>query len=264
MLYDTYNFKPRKKMTFEDVCMNDAFPDIDIPITPNGAFRFSCVNGRKGNILRFLNSLVKSENYIFEPHFRYCPEVYSEIKLNSNFIGLWQSEKYFKDIKQDIRAQFVFRPFCEEKNISISRKMEKENSVAVHIRKGDDYTRDSLWSNTCTKEYFESAINYITSNVVDPVFYVFTDNKKWVEENICNISYTLIDWNPVKGKNNYRDMQLMTCAKHNIISNSSYSWWGAWLNPNSSKIVVAPKVWFNPQIEFYRDNDIVCEDWISL
>lgn len=264
VLYDTHNFKPRNRMTYEDVSLNDAFPGVDIPTIPNDAFRFSCINGRKGKFLRFLNTLVKNEKYIFEPQFRYCPEVYSKILPNCNLIGLWQSEKYFEDIKQDIRSQFVFRPFYDERNISIGSKMSKENSVALHIRKGDDYTRDCMWKGTCTKEYFEAAINYIRDNVINPVFYIFTDNKNWVRENLLDVNYTLVDWNPVKGKENFRDMQLMSCARHNIISNSSYSWWGAWLNSNPEKIVVAPKVWFNPELESYRNNEIVCKDWIAL
>lgn len=261
---DIYNFKPRKRMTYEDVCLSDPFPHIDIKYTQEGKFRFSCVYGKKGKILRFINSLITKEKYIMEPQFKFCPQIFDVITDNCEVIGLWQTEKYFRDISDDIRKQYTFLPFSEERNIDVSRQMKMENSVAIHIRKGSDYCNDKLWNGTCPVEYYYDAISYIKQHVENPHFYLFTDNIKWVKDNIKDINYTIVDWNPIKGKFNFRDMQLMSCAKHNIISNSSYSWWGAWLNSNPHKIVIAPKVWFNPQIESYRDNDIVCEDWISL
>lgn len=261
---DNYNFTPRKSMTFEAVNLKDAFPDLNIKYTQNGKFRFSCIYGVKGKILRYLNSIITKEKYIFEPYFKYCPNVFDLLSENSEVIGLWQTEKYFSDIADDIRGQFTFLPFTEEKNMKVCDQMKIENSVAIHIRKGNDYTNDKLWDGTCQIEYFYDAINYIKNHVVDPHFYLFTDNIKWVKENIKGINYSVVDWNPIKGKYNFRDMQLMSCAKHNIISNSTYSWWGAWLNSNPNKIVVAPKTWFNPAIESYRDNEIVCESWIAL
>ncbi len=261
---DNHNFKPRARMTYEAVDMKDAFPDIEMRITPEGMFRYSCAHGYKGKLLRFFNSLITKEKYIFQPKFGYCPEIYDMIEDNSNIIGLFQSEKFFAEISEDIRYQFTFLTFTEERNIEMSRLMSSDNSVAIHIRKGSDYTNDKFWSGTCPASYYCDAINYIKKNVKNPHFYLFTDNIKWVHNNIKDIDYTLIDWNPIKGKYNFRDMQLMSCAKHNIISNSSYSWWGAWLNPNPNKIVVAPKVWFNPDIISYRKNDIVCESWVAI
>lgn len=264
VLIDDKNFRPRKRMTYEAVNIMDAFPEIDIEYLPKGKFRFSCVYGRKGMILRFFNSLLTKEKYIMEPKFSYCPQVYDLITDNCEVIGLWQTEKYFAEISDDIHKQFSFLPFAEERNIEVSEKMKKENSVAIHIRKGKDYTSDKLWEGTCPPDYYYKAIKYIKDTVESPSFYLFTDNLKWVKENIKDIDYTLVDWNPVKGKYNFRDMQLMSCAKHNIISNSSYSWWGAWLNPTPNKIVVAPKVWFNPSFDYHSHNDIVCKSWISL
>jgi hypothetical protein len=101
-------------------------------------------------------------------------------------------------------------------------------------------------------------------SVVDPVFYVFTDNQDWVKENIKDIEYTLVDWNPTSNKRNFRDMQLMSCAKHNIIANSTYSWWGAWLNRNPDKIVIAPEPWFNPEVKFYKHNKVASDLWVKI
>lgn len=138
--------------------------------------------------------------------------------------------------------------------------MLSENSVAIHVRKGADYQSKQNRKNTCTIDYYRLAIDYIRMHVQNPVFYVFTDNKDWVIENFTDLDYTLCDWNPTSGKQNYLDMQLMSCAKHNVIANSTYSWWGAWLNENSDKIVIAPKRWFNKIVT----PDILPEQWIKI
>ncbi len=261
---DNHNFRPRERMTFEAVNIKDAFPNISIKYTPKNKFRFSLTTGHKGVILRWLTSLMTKEQYVFEPMFKYCPSIFELITDNSELIGLWQTEKYFCDIADDIRKQFSFMPFTDEKNISVSNKMKYENSVAIHIRKGNDYTSDKLWDNTCPTDYYYRAINYIKDHINAPHFYLFTDNIEWVKGNLKDFEYTIVDWNPIKGIYNYRDMQLMSCAKHNIISNSTYSWWGAWLNPNKDKIVVAPKIWFNPSLDYFRNNDVICDNWIAL
>ena len=145
--------------------------------------------------------------------------------------------------------------------------MQNENSIAIHIRKGKDYLDGTPYKNTCSIDYYINAINYIKSQISDPIFYVFTDNPTWVENNLKrHINYSLIDWNPAIGYGNHYDMQLMSYAKHNIIANSTYSWWGAWLNANSNKIVIGPKEWFNPNIKefYYKDLQILPDQWIKL
>lgn len=81
---------------------------------------------------------------------------------------------------------------------------------------------------------------------------------------ILSLDFISVNWNEVSGKRNFRDMQLMSCAKHNIIGNSTYSWWGAWLNPNPDKIVIGPKKFFNPINEFFSKSDIMCDSWIKI
>lgn len=189
-------------------------------------------------------------------------------KKSSYHSGVFQSEKYFKDVCEEVRRAFVFHPFDNGKNLMLQNKMAQENSVAIHIRKGNDYQNGEPYINTCTIEYYSKAIEYIKERVQNPVFYVFTDNPKWVEKNLAGIvDYTLVDWNPAVGKGNHYDMQLMSCAKHNIIANSTYSWWGAWLNSNPYKIVVGPKQWFNPlcaKFNKVKDLKIIPDSWIKI
>jgi hypothetical protein len=112
----------------------------------------------------------------------------------------------------------------------------------------------------CSLAYYQKAIEYIKSQVKTPVFYIFSDDIEWVKSNL------LLDKNTVfvghnKGTESYNDMHLMSLCKHHIIANSSFSWWGAWLNASPNKIVVAPKKWFASN---QNDQDLIPRSWVKL
>lgn len=269
--FDQSNFQPRSQWSFESISLQDAFPDIEIKQMPEQNFKW--VFPREDNrfvmryqqLMRKLHNLIGDEVYIMESSFSYTDGIEKKARKNCIYRGFWQSEKYFKHCENDIRNQFSFLPFDEKKNIEIVNKMSKENSVAIHFRKGLDYLqKGGMADGVCPPEYYHKAIEYMKQYVENPVFYVFTDNQDWVKEHIHGLDYILVDWNEISGKRSFRDMQLMSYARHNIISNSTYSWWGAWLNSNPQKIVIAPKSWFNKNDYRNRDNDIVCESWIKM
>ena len=272
--FDQSNFKPRKEWAFESVRLQDAFPNIEMKIMPKGRFRFAFLSPeeaakRSSYKFSFLVPKVLEklgiEKYVFETEYGYIADIEQYISRNCMLRGFWQSEKYFAHIKDDIRKQFTFLPFDEDINITTANQMATENSVAIHIRKGRDYLQSELMGQgLCGVDYYQNAVDYISQHVATPKYYVFTDNPQWVEGNLSGFEYTLVDWNSVSGKKNFRDMQLMSCAKHNIIANSTYSWWGAWLNSNPQKIVIGPKRFFNPINEFFSKQDIMCEDWVQL
>ena len=271
VFFDQINFRYRKEWIFENIRLQDAFPNIEIKEMPKGKFKWICIHETnkvsKGLRLIMINfhNLIGDEKYIFETDYGYISDIEGKITKNCILKGFWQSEKYFAHCKDDIRKQFSFLPFDEKKNIAIMNKMKKENSVAIHLRKGADYLQSELMGKgLCGVEYYIKAIEYIKQNVDNPVFYVFTDNPEWVKNNLPKFDYILVDWNEVAGKKNFRDMQLMSCAKHNIIANSTYSWWGAWLNPNPNKIVIGPTKFFNPINKFFSSSDIMCEDWVRI
>jgi len=192
---------------------------------------------------------------------------FEKIKGNNiTMLGHFQNEKYFKDIKETVRADFTFRRPLTGRNLELSEKLANNNSVAIHIRRGDYLTQKSAVSNfvTCNKDYYEGAINYITEKVKNPAFYVFSEDFEWIKENLDFNGYpvTFIDWN--KGKDSYIDMQLMSLCKHNIIANSSFSWWGAWLNNNSQKIVIAPVKWFKDENKNSLLDDFYPDGWIKI
>lgn len=280
--FDQSNFKHRKslssKATFEDIRLQEVFPNIELKEMPRGHFKWvfpqeptssnflkkKLYTARNRFMIKFHN-FIGDENYIMEPSYGYCNNIEKKITSNCIFRGFWQSEKYFLHCEADIRKQFCFPPFDEEMNIKISEKMKNENSVAIHLRKGKDYLSSPLTGHgLCGVDYYMNAIKYIKKNVENPVFYVFTDNPTWLKDNLPQFNYTLVDWNEIVGKKNYRDMQLMSCCKHNIIANSTYSWWGAWLNSNPSKIVISPSIFFNPINDFFSSSDIICEDWVKI
>ena len=257
---DQTSFQP--EWSFEDVSLKEVFPNIDIKNAPEGLFRFVYKKDLLSRIYRRISIFFPDNRYVMEKPFTYDKAIHEKATRNCIFCGLWQTDLYFKSCEDEVRANFAFSPFEDLRNIQLAEEMRNENSVAIHVRKGPDYIVREIWDGTCSVDYYLQAINYIKAHVANPVFYLFTDNPVWVKENIKNLDYKLVDWNPVSGKQSFRDMQLMACAKHNIIANSTYSWWGAWLNSNPQKIVIAPKTWFNPKIE--KAPYIVPKKWIRL
>lgn len=189
----------------------------------------------------------------------------TEIKSNNYFAGIFQNSKMMKEIEEVIQKKFTFSSFKDDENKFIESEMKACNSVAIHVRKGADYLKRKELGGVCNINYYLEAIRYIKKHVKNPIFYVFTDNPDWVRENFMGINYKLINHNPSVGWGNHFDMQLMSCARHNIIANSTYSWWGAFLNKNQGKIVVAPKQWFGIGYESTElENCAVPDDWIRL
>ena len=158
-----------------------------------------------------------------------------------------------------------FVPFADKSNILLQQEMRSCQSVAIHVRKGNDYRTRSWYVGTCPAEYYRKAVAMFREKLSAPRFYVFTDNPAWVRENFTDFPYTLVEGNPTSGYGSHFDMQLMSSCQHNIISNSTYSWWGAFLNPNPGKSVVLPRVWFNPEsCEEYTSGRICCKGWLPL
>lgn len=181
-------------------------------------------------------------------------------ETNSFFIGYWQSEKYFLPISDSIRNEFTFKNELDPDNLAVKEHIEQTNSVSIHIRRGDYMKKRRVGNigSVCSLSYFEKAIGLITQKVNTPIFFVFSDDVPWAKENlkIDNVRYIDINY----GNNSYKDMQLMSLCKHNIISNSTFSWWGAWLNNNANKIVCAPSIWFRD----IKMVDIIPDKWQKI
>jgi hypothetical protein len=172
--------------------------------------------------------------------------------------GFWQSELYFSKYRAELLKIFLFdEKKLNANTLKLLADINEKNSVAVHIRRGD-YLNNKELSGICSKTYYENAIAKIKEKIKDPVFYFFSDDPSWVKKNFSFAKYHLIDFN--RGKDSWQDMYLMSKCKNNIIANSSFSWWGAWLNINPDKIIIAPSDWFKT----IPDKDIVPENWIKI
>lgn len=185
----------------------------------------------------------------------YDPSIFQ--KDNIYLAGYWQTEKYFSDIRESVLDVFHFPDFCDARNSAIEEEMRNSNSVALHVRRGDYIEKHAArFGNICDKDYFMRAVSYIKEQISNPVFYIFSNDFTWAKNTFTGLEYRFIDWNNAA----LDDIHLMTMCKHNIIANSSFSWWGAWLNNNADKMVISPQTWVND----LKTPDIWCEGWTRL
>jgi hypothetical protein len=182
-----------------------------------------------------------------ENDFKYNPET-ERLPDSTTLDGYYQTEKYFSHIDDLIREIFTFRESVKEE----SKKFATiENGVSVHVRRGD-YLGSPNHHPTQSIEYYNEGISEFGEC---KNFYIFSDDPEWCKQNIKIKNSQVIE-----SGNPYVDMYLMSQCKGHVIANSSFSWWGAWLSGNESK-VVAPKNWFGPAMG--KDtSDIYCKNWI--
>lgn len=177
------------------------------------------------------------------------------------FEGYWMSPSYFDFCKETIWNVFALPPLSTKGNIIFEQLLNKDNSVTIHIRRGD-YLNSAIFRDICTLDYYCCAIEAAKKKISDPMFFIFSNDQEWCKEYLMNV---LVD-NTVhfvtnnKGEDSYRDMQLMSLARCNILANSSFSWWGAYLNRRMDQIVFVPKKWTN-QIE---SSDVYADSWIRI
>ena len=204
---------------------------------------------------------LRGPSFVVEPHFNYWPAFF-KLDHDCYLYGYWQSEQYFKDFADIIRQDFAFKIPLDERNKQIALDIANTQSVSLHVRRGD-YVSDPKNSNImhiCSLEYYRQAINHIIKRIEQPVFYIFSDDMAWVKEHL-SIEFPCVYIDHNSGSESYRDMQLMSLCKHHVIANSSFSWWGAWLNANPEKTVIAPKNWFR---NGNNDSDLIPDEWIRI
>jgi hypothetical protein len=159
-----------------------------------------------------------------------------------------------EQIENEIRKAFTFPEIEDERNREAMRQIQSRESVAIHVRRGDLLGLNYALYAT---GYFKKAVKFIKGNVSNPVFYIFCDpdSVSWAKENARVLGLNMkkdevhfIDWNT--SLESYRDMQLMAACKHQVVTSSSFGWWGAWLNTNPNKITCSPDVMINTTHNF--------------
>lgn len=179
---------------------------------------------------------------------------------NCYYDGYWQHEEYFCFVKETIWEAFSFPEMTDRRNTEIMQRLQTTNSVSLHIRRGD-YINHPFFRGICDLDYYKRAICYMEERVAPQLYCIFSNDIDWCENNLHELlsgkEVIYVDWN--NGMESYVDMQLMSLCQHNIIANSSFSWWGAWLNRNPRKIVVSPQKWMNIKAE-----SPIPKSWIKL
>lgn len=177
--------------------------------------------------------------------------------------GYWQSEKYFVGIGDTIRREFTMKAQPGPESKEMAEKILSTQSVSVHFRRGDYESNEVTRKvhGVLGKEYYEAAIKIIRQRVRDPHLFLFSDDADWVAENV-DLGRPAIIVGHHPGVSSYEELWLMSLCKHNIIANSSFSWWGAWLNANKDKVAVAPERWFN--VPMYDTSDLIPQGWLKI
>lgn len=186
-------------------------------------------------------------------------ETYGKLWLR----GYWQECKFADSVRDELLQDYRFIDVDDVDNEAILRQIDSCNSVSIHIRRGDYIAPNErgFFGDVCNVKYYKDAIAYIDKHISDPVFFVFSNDIEWVKGNFDMPNTVYVNNN--SGVNSFRDMQLMSRCCHNIVANSSFSWWGAWLNTNPDRVVLAPPKWFNNSAPDLVDK-IEPKDWIRI
>jgi hypothetical protein len=217
-----------------------------------------------GRIRDFLNSLnpfyrkthIRARNFHFDPAILRLPD-------NVCIDGYWQSEKYFSNIAPVIRSDFTVRSEPEGRNREVAAAINGSNAISIHFRRGDYVTDAKNVSRygVCSIDYYRRAVELVSVRVARPHFFVFSDDPAWAREHFtAPHAMTVVDHNG--SDKAHEDLRLMSLCRHHIIANSSFSWWGAWLNPRSDKLVIAPSLWFNETS--FDTIDLLPASWLRL
>lgn len=232
----SYGYFPRKMWTF--------WAEILTNMVQSKVFRYSYNEYKKGHN--------KKVQWIEEQTKEFSIYERNKKHKDSVVLGFWQNENYFKKYRMDLIKQFrpkhPYEPCVEE----LLAEAKNTNSVSLHIRRGD-YLKLNI---TMSMDYYERAIDHLKEQIENPKFFLFSDDIEWVKENLPldeNTTYVKIETKT----RDIDEMMVMASCKHNIIANSTYSWWGAWLNDNEEKIVIAPK-------DGFITESLIPESWIKV
>jgi hypothetical protein len=216
----------------------------------------------KGTLQRIQSYLTpyRKRKFYKQPFFHFDTHFY-QLGGNIYLQGFFQSERYFQPIQPTIRQEFRFKDEVLKDVRTFGKYLPTQPSVAIHIRRGDYKDEETLrYHGILPFTYYQKAITLIQQQLSNAQFYVFSDDGAWVKDNLQLENATIVSG--VYSKTHFEDLYLMSQCQHNIIANSSFSWWGAWLNNSPDKIVIAPKQWFN---EGPKDTqDLYPSNWIRL
>jgi hypothetical protein len=224
--------------------------------------RLKGVAQRMGRKLPLLSLLLPT--VIQEKSFAFDGSVLAHLKRRDiGLDGYWQSERYFLDIRGMLLDEFVLAVEPDSRWSTLKQNILAENAVSLHVRRGDLLHEKHLKHihGICPRSYYERAIKMIDGELSKPVFYVFSDDLDWCKENLSDLGEMRYINDHYAGTPN-DEMILMSLCDHHIIANSTFGWWGAWLNQSPAKKVIGPRSWF-AGLDWNTD-DLFPKSWVRI
>ena len=212
--------------------------------------------GKEDDFHRYMRRIMVGPVHL-EKDYKFTPEL---LNVRKGYVmgGCFLGEQYMPYSEKLVRESINFRGTDSEFIQEMEQQITSCNSVSIHMRLGDYLNNDSLYGGICTPDYYKRAVEMIKESVPDAKFFIFSND---VEEAARMLG--LDDAVPVTGNTgdkSYLDMYLMSKCKHNIIANSTFSWWGAWLNENKDKKVFCPTTLLNG----YDNGSVYCKEWVRV
>lgn len=233
--------------------------NITLPILTNGLEKNKCIFSHAGTYgtwvekIKIVIEIAINRKYCFKKDCKFFP--YDKTIKYNYFDGYWQSWKYVKAVEDILKEEICIPKIFE---MPLKDEIDNCNAVFVGIRRGD-YLKENKLYGQFDNNYYLKAMKLISEHVINPVFYIFSNDISWVKKNM-NFENYIVKYRDETNVDDFEELLLMGSCKHAIIVNSTFYWWGAWLIKNPKKVVVAPKEWFANNWE----NDIVPEDWIRI
>lgn len=201
--------------------------------------------------------IIKEKGFPFDPTILECSD-------QAYLDGFWQSEQYFDSVAQIIREDLALKtPITGELKKLAEQIKATPNSVSLHVRRGDYVSNPvtTAFHGVCGVDWYMQAAGMMEERLSNPTFFVFSDDYEWAKANL-HFQSNAVFIKPSPDGQECNDLHVMSLCQNNIIANSSFSWWGAWLNTNPNKIVIAPKVWFvgGPQ----DTRDLIPSSWVRI
>lgn len=234
----------------------------DLPIASDKEIQMFLDKNKKmrWKVMRYvLSNCAGAPVYLQKKSYEYRDELFD--RENVYVVGWWQNEKFFIHVKDLIRTEYLKNiAILNEKNKYILQKIHSNiNSVSVHVRGGDYYNtvNQEIFGGICGMEYYQKALKFFENKLDNCYFYIFTNDYEYTKKILptrknCELIINSED-------EGLQDIILMSQCRHHIIANSTFSWWGAWLNPKREKVVVAPAQWSRKGNETPN-----CEGWIEM
>jgi hypothetical protein len=240
----------------------------NLELKSTNSFLLNQLNGKNNTPLskgsrKVLRGLLRFTKFYYQEKKDYIfDEGVFNIKVDTYFHGYWQNEKYFKKYRKELLEIFTLKNI-HSKTIEYQQQIIKSEAVSLHIRRGD-YVTDAYTNSvhgTCDIEYYKRAVTEVLKSKKQAHFFIFSDDFDWTKGNldfIENKTFIRLE----SDISDHEEMYLMSQCKYNIVANSSFSWWGAWLNQNSDKKVIAPKKWFKGGT--LNANNLIPDSWVRL